>query len=73
LGRTLALSDTLVTELRTHRVQQAQELQRFGKRLSEEDFVVTQGDGSPLRPHNSLGQEWVRFLANSTLPRIRLS
>jgi len=33
--------------------------------------VVTQVDGSPLRPH-SLGQEWVRFLArHGALPRIR--
>ena len=33
--------------------------------------MVTQADGSPLRPH-SLGQEWVRFLArNGALPRIR--
>jgi integrase len=46
-GRTLALSDTLVTELRSHRIRQAQELLQFGKRLSEEDYVVTQSDGSP--------------------------
>ena len=39
--------------------------------MSDDDFVVTQADGLPLRPH-SLGQEWVRFLArNRTLPRIR--
>ena len=61
-GRTIALSETLVTELRAHRVRQAEELLRFGKRLSDDDFVVTQPDGLPLRPH-SLGQEWVRFLA----------
>jgi integrase len=69
-GRTVALSATLVTELKAHRIQQAQELLKVGKRLSDDDFVVTQVDGSPLQPH-SLGQEWVRFLANSTLPRIR--
>jgi integrase len=52
-------------------MQQAEELLRFGKRLSDDYFVVTQVDGSPLRPH-SLGQEWVRFVARqSTLPRIR--
>lgn len=70
-GRTIALSATLVTELRAHRIQQAEELLRFGKRLSDDDFVVTQPDGLPLRPH-SLGQEWVRFLVrNGALPRIR--
>ncbi len=57
-------------ELKARRIQQAQELLKVGKRLSDDDFVVAQADGSPLRPH-SLGQEWVRFLATTTLPRIR--
>jgi integrase len=69
-ARTVALSATVVAELKAHRIEQAQELLKAGKRLSDDDFVVTQADGSPLRPH-SLGQEWVRFLAKSTLPRIR--
>jgi integrase len=70
-ARTVALSATMVAELGAHRIVQAQELLRIGKRLGDDDFVVTQADGSPLRPH-SLGQEWVRFLAaNRTLPRIR--
>ena len=70
-GRTVALSVTLVAELKAHRLQQAQELLRLGKRLSNEDFVVAQFDGSPLLPH-SIGQEWVRFLdRNRGLPRIR--
>jgi integrase len=70
-GRTIALSGTLVAELRAHRARQAREFLQFGKRVSDDDFVVTQADGSPLRPH-SLGQEWVRFLArNTALPRIR--
>jgi integrase len=70
-GRTIALTDTLVSELRAHRMRQAEELLRFGKRISDDDFVITQPDGLPLRPH-SLGQEWVRFLAGqSALPRIR--
>ena len=58
------------TELKAHQIAQAQELLRVGKRLSDDDFVVAQADGTPLLPH-SLGQEWVRFLAGSTLPRIR--
>ncbi len=70
-GRTVALSATSVAELKAHRIQQAQDLLKVGKRLSDDDFVVTQADGLPLQPH-SLGQEWVRFLArNGTLPRIR--
>ena len=70
-ARTIALSATVVTELRAHRGRQAQKLLQVGGRLCDDDFVVVQADGSPLRPH-SLGQEWVRFLArNASLPRIR--
>ena len=70
-SRTVALSARLVAELKAHRLQQAQELLRVGKRLSDEDFVIAQFDGSPLLPH-SIGQEWVRFLKrNCRLPRIR--
>jgi len=69
-ARTVALSATVMAELKAHRVRQAQELLKLGKRLTDDDFVVAQADGSSLRPH-SLGQEWVRFLVKSTLPRIR--
>ncbi len=69
-ARTIALSATVVAELKAHHIQQAQELLKVGKRVSDNDFVVAQADGSPLRPH-SLGQEWVRFLAGGPLPRIR--
>jgi integrase len=70
-GRTVALSATLVAELKAHRLHQAQELLKVGKRLGDEDFVVAQPDGSPLLPH-SIGQEWVRFLGRARhLPRIR--
>jgi integrase len=71
-SRTVALSGTVLAELKAHRLQQAQALLKVGKRMSDEDFVVAQADGSPLQPH-SLGQEWVRFLErNTSLPRIRL-
>jgi integrase len=69
-ARTVALSATVVTELKTHRIAQAQELLIVGIRVSGDDFVVTQADGEPLRPH-SLGQLWRRFIAESCLPRIR--
>ena len=70
-GRTIALSATLAAELKARRLRQVQELLRLGKRLTDDDFVVTRVDGGPLRPH-SLGQEWVRFLArHKALPRIR--
>jgi len=70
-GRTVALPASLVAELRAHRVAQAQELLLIGRRLDDDDFVIAQPDGSPLRPH-SIGQEWMRFLqAHRHLPRIR--
>lgn len=70
-GRTIALPDSLVAELRAHRIAQAQEFLKVGRRLDDGDFVVARPDGSPLRPH-SIGQEWVRFLRrHPNLPRIR--
>lgn len=69
-ARTVALSATVVADLRAHRIQQAQELLRLGIRLSDETFVVARADGLPLQPR-SLTHEWVRLLAASALPRIR--
>jgi integrase len=70
-SRTVALPATVIGELRAHQLRQAEELLRVGVRQSDNDFVVAQPDGTPLRPH-SLGQEWVRFLARTpALPRIR--
>jgi integrase len=69
-GRTLALSASLVAELRAHRLRQAEELLKVGVRLSEKTFVVAQADGSPLQP-DTLTQDWFRKLADTTLPRIR--
>ena len=69
--RTVALSSTMIAELSAHRIAQAKEYLKIGKRLCDDDFLVAQADGSPLRPH-SLGQEWVRFLSvHPALPRIR--
>jgi integrase len=69
-GRTLALSASLVEELRAHRLRQSEELLRVGVRLSDDSFVVAQVDGTPLQP-DTLTQDWFRKLANTKLPRIR--
>jgi integrase len=69
-ARTVALPKGILEALRVHRIEQAEGLLRLGVRLSDDSFVVAQEDGSPLRPH-SLGQEWVRFLARTELPRIK--
>jgi integrase len=69
-GRTLALSASLVEEMRAYRVSQAEELLKVGVRLSDETFVVAQADGTPLQP-DTLTQDWFRKLADTSLPRIR--
>jgi integrase len=69
-GRTLALSASLVEELRAHRLRQAEELLRVGIILSDDTFVVAQADGTPLQP-DTLTQDWFRKLAGTSLPRIR--
>jgi integrase len=70
-GRTVALSARVVSELRSHRVQQAQELLVLGIPLADDAFVVAQADGSPLQPR-SITRQWLSLLAkNKALPRIR--
>jgi integrase len=70
-GRTVALSARVVNELRSHRVQQAEELLKLGVALTGETFVVAQADGSPLQPR-TITHQWHLLLANNrTLPRIR--
>jgi integrase len=69
-ARTVALSATVVEELRAHRIRQAEELLRLGVKLSDDTFVVAQPDGSPLQP-NSLTHEWVRLLKKTALPPVR--
>lgn len=69
-ARTVALSSTVLDELKRHRIAQAEEQLRIGLRPGDESFVVAQVDGSPLKPV-SLTHEWTRLLAKTALPRIR--
>ena len=69
-ARSLALSATVIEELKAWRVRQAQELLRIGVRHDGETFVVTQLDGNPVQPH-SMTHEWVRLLGVWKLRRIR--
>ena len=70
-GRMVALSARVVNELRSHRVQQAQERLKLGVALADDNFVVAQADGSPLQPR-TITHQWHQLLANhKTLPRIR--
>ena len=70
-GRTVALSARVVNELRSRRVQQAQELLVLGIPLADDAFVVAQADGSPLQPR-TITHQWHLLLSNNkALPRIR--
>src|SRR5262249_24129101 len=48
--RTVALSATVIEELRAHRIRQVQELLRLGLRTTDATFVCARADGQPLRP-----------------------
>ncbi len=72
-GRTVALSARVVNELRSHRVQQVQELLMLGVPPTDDTFVIAQADGSPLQPR-TITHQWYLLLANNkALPRIRFS
>jgi integrase len=70
-ARTVALSATMIEELRAHRIRQAEEQRRFGVRQTDNSFVVAQYDSRPIQP-NSLTHEWLRLLGKSGLPPLRL-
>ena len=69
-GRTLALSASLVEELRAYRLRQSEELLRVAVTISDATFVVAQENGMPLQP-DTLTQDWFRKLDKTDLPRIR--
>jgi integrase len=69
-ARTVAMSATVVAELRAHRVRQAEELFAVGIRLAGDTLVVAQADGRPLQP-TSITHGWIRSIGNTALPRIR--
>jgi integrase len=70
-GRAVALSATVIEELRQHRARQAEALLKLGVRLSDDSFVLVQADGNPYQPR-SLTHAFGLFLAKHALPRVRL-
>jgi integrase len=70
-GRRIPFDAFLADELRSHRARQAEEQLQLGKRLTADDYIVAQVDGSPLKP-NSLSHEFRRWLRSTPLPfRVR--
>lgn len=69
-GRTVALSETVIEELRAHRAKRAQELLRLGVGLSDDDLVIAHADGSIVQPIY-VSQQWARLIAKTPLARLR--
>jgi integrase len=69
-GRTVALSATVVDELRAHRVKRAQGLLRLGVGLSDDDLVIGHADGSIISPIY-ISQLWARTIKTTRLARLR--
>src|SRR5262249_21635463 len=68
--RAVALSASVIEEVRAHRIKQAQELLRLGLRATDATFVCAREDGQPLQPL-TLTHDWERKLSKTALPRIR--
>jgi integrase len=69
--RTIALSATVVEELRRHRLRQAEDLLRLGCRQTEDTHVCLRGAGEPWTPRLFI-LEFIMLIRNSGLPRVRL-
>jgi integrase len=69
-ARTVALAQTIVDELRAHRIEQAQNLLKLGVRLSEDHFVCAHADGRMMQP-TWITHEWVRLIRATDLPAYR--
>lgn len=69
-GRKVALPQTVVDELRSHRARLAQELLKLGKRLSDGDFVVSHPEGAMVPPIH-VSQQWGFAIAKTGLAKLR--
>jgi len=68
--QTVALSATVLDELRKHRAQQSEDLLRLGIRQAEDGFVCAREDGKPIQSR-SISQGWRECLKKLALPRVR--
>jgi integrase len=69
-GRTVALSTTVVDELRAHRIKRAQDLLKLGVGLSDDDLVLGHEDGSIISPIY-ISQLWARKIRKTQLAHLR--
>jgi len=66
----VALSATVIEELRAYRTRRAQELLRLGVRYSDDTLVIGREDGSQVTPIY-ISQLWGRLTAKTRLARLR--
>ena len=69
-ARTVAISESVVEELKAHRLTQAQDMLRLGVRLTDDNYVTALADGSLMQP-TFITHEWVRTISGTALPRVR--
>jgi integrase len=69
-GRTVALSATMVEELKSHRLQRAQDMLKLGVGLSDDDLVIAHPDGSLIQPIY-ISQYWARIIRKTKLAHLR--
>jgi integrase len=69
-GRSVALPPMLITELRKHRLQQAEWLLRLGVRLTDDHYICMRQDGETVWP-TSIARAFRTFLRAHNLPMIR--
>jgi integrase len=70
-GRLIALPILVITELRRHRAQQAEQLLRLGVALTDDHHVYAKSDGEPSHP-TLLTRLFKQFMRDHKLPEIRL-
>ena len=69
-ARTVAISESVVEELKAHRLTQAKGMLRLGVRLTDDNYVAALADGSPMQP-TFITHQWVRTISGTALPRVR--
>jgi integrase len=69
-GRLVTLPILAVTELRRHRIQQAEQLLRIGVALTDDHHVYAKADGEPGHP-TFLTRLFKQFMRDHKLPQIR--
>jgi integrase len=69
-GRTVALSATMVEELRAHRILRVEDMLKLGQALSDDDLVIAHADGSIVQPIY-ISQHWARTIRKTGLAHLR--